>query len=427
MTRVCAATLALLVLVSFVLHPTSRVLAQPAPPDALTRWHQSFAPMAGRHIALYRKADAQDAQQPLTVRQLYHQVEARLAQSGKIYKALIRRTTQGGGFRRTDVTQVWVDARRELARQQTTERFTSGQHTQTYTITSIAANGTTYTRVPVSNPGQPAVQTSPVFTCQGAHIAASVILGCPNPVQTWTMSLQPGRYAGRQVLVLLRKDTDTGEGSSGTYVTRIYIDRQTLLPLAEKTTGTMNMSPAPKPTHGRATYVTSLVAPSSLPASFFQPSSIGYRGRSDEIRQEMKPVPSGFTVLWLGLDVTGGQGLPALSLQRAVPGEGGKDTFSIELYYMPANNLFGKPLLYMEEWSSAAAARHPKPPTGSGWSRQTVKLANGHAVILSGRGSMAFAYIGSTVALIEPTGSALSSVPALQTIVRALRPYVPHA
>jgi hypothetical protein len=366
-------------------------------------------------------AIAQEAQQTLTVRQLYHQVEARLAQSGKIYRAVIKRTLEGGGIRRTDVTQAWVDARRDLAREQTTERLTFGQHGQTYTFTTIYANGTTYIRGAGAAPGQPVVQTSPVFTCNGAHIAASVILGCPNPVQKWTMSLQPGQHSGRQVLVLLRNGTDSGDDFGGTYTTRIYLDRGTLLPLADTLTGTMNS----KPMHGSTSYVSRLVAASSLPASFFQPSSLGYRGRAGQIRQDMKIVPSGFTVLWLGLDFAVGQGLPALSIQRAVPGEGGTDTFSIELYYVPVGHPFDKSFLYIEEWSSSAAQRHPRPPTGSGWARQTVKLANGHAVILTGRNTMAFAYIGSTILLIELNGSALSSVPALQTIVRALRPHKP--
>lgn len=371
-------------------------------------------------------AHAHGAQQPLTVRRLYHEVETRLAQSGKIYKALIRRTFQGGGIGRSDVTRAWVDARRDLAREQTTDRVTfGGQQSQAYTFTTIYASGTTYSRGSVIAPGQPTVQTAPVLTCQGAHIAASVILGCPNPVQKWTMSLQPGQDAGRQVLVLLRNGTDSSEDFAGTYTTRIYLDRQTLLPLADVTTGTMNTKNANQ-AHGRATYLTSLVAPSALPGSFFQPSSIGYRGRADEIRQEMKPVPSGFTVLWLGLDFAGGQGVPALSLQRAVPGEGGKDTFSIELYYAPANKVFGTPLLFIEEGSSSSASRQPQPPTGTGYTRKTVKLANGHAVIVSGRATMAFAYIGSTIALIESPGWELSSVRAMETAVRALQPYVPN-
>src|SRR5947209_14376534 len=93
-----------------------------------------------------RRADAQEVQQTLTVLQLYHQVEARLAQTGKIYKALIRRTVQGGGIRRTDVTQVWVDARRELAREQTTGRVTDDEQGQTtdYTYSTVYATGTTY-------------------------------------------------------------------------------------------------------------------------------------------------------------------------------------------------------------------------------------------------------------------------------------------
>src|SRR5436305_392691 len=99
MNRLCAATLALLLPVSLVLHQPSCVSAQPAAPRAVTLWHQPVAAIAG--------------QQPLTVRQLYHQVETQLAQSGKIYMALIRRTIQGGGIGRSDITQVWVDARHD--------------------------------------------------------------------------------------------------------------------------------------------------------------------------------------------------------------------------------------------------------------------------------------------------------------------------
>ena len=242
-----------------------------------------------------------------------------------------------------------------------TARLNYGRTGQTYTFTTIDANGRSYSRGSVTAPGQPAVQSGTAFTCQGAHIAASVILGCPNPVQKWTMSLQPGRYAGRQVLVLLRNGTDSSESFGGTFATRIYLDRQTLLPLADVTTGTSNSKPA----HGGATYGSSLVAASSLPASFFQPSSLGYRGRADEIRQELKPVPSGFSVLWLGLDFAGGRGVPALGIQRAVPSEGGPTTFRVELYYASAKNILGKPLLFMEEWSNSAAGHNPKPPTGS--------------------------------------------------------------
>ena len=197
---------------------------------------------------------------------------------------------------------------------------------------------------------------------------------------------------------------ESDEDTDRTYTTRIYLDRRMLLPLADTTTGTINR----KAMHGITSYVSSLVATSSLPASFFQPSSIGYRGRANQIRQEMKPVPSGFSVLWLGLNFAGGRGLPAVSIQRAVAGNGGVRNFSIELYYAPAGHLFAKPLFYMEEWSSSAARRHPLPPTEPWRVRQTVKLANGHAVILSGRNTMAYAYIGSTIVLVQPQVSALS-------------------
>src|SRR5947209_8270053 len=182
--------------------------------------------LSGTAYPVSTMAHAQDAQQTLTVRQLYLQVEERLAQTGKIYKTLIRRTVQGGGIRCTDITQVWVDARRELARAQTKGRVTDDQQGQTtdYAYSTVYANGTTY--------------------------------------------------------------------------------------------GTINR----KAMHGITSYVSSLVATSSLPASFFQPSSIGYRGRANQIRQEMKPVPSGFSVLWLGLNFAGGRGLPAVSIQRAVAG-----------------------------------------------------------------------------------------------------------
>jgi hypothetical protein len=240
-----------------------------------------------------------------------------------------------------------------------------------------------------------------------------VIRGCAGAVQK-------GRYAGRQVLILLCKGHQSGEGSAriySTYTTRIYLDRQTLLPLADMTTGTSYSKPA----HDSATYLTSLVAPSSLPANFFQPSSIGYRGRADQIRQEMKPVPHGFTVLWLGLDFARRQGVPALSLQRVLP-VGGGTSFAIYLHYAPAKNT-GSDSLQLYEMSADDPNR-PQPPPGS--TRQTVKLANGHGVIVSGRDHMAFAYIGSTVALIQASAPALSSAQALRTIVRGLRPYVPN-
>lgn len=373
-------------------------------------------------------AIAQEAQQTLTVRRLYQQVEARLAHSGKIYKALIRRRVQGGGIYRTDVTQVWVDARRELARTQTTGRLTDNQQGQTtsYTFSTVYANGTTYSRDHVAGPIQPEVQRDPVFTCNGAHTAASVILGCPHHLQKWSFSLQPGHYSGRQVLILIRKGTESDEDTDRTYTTRIYLDRGSLLPLADTTTGTINR----KPMHGSTSYVSSLVPSSSLPASFFQPSSVGYRGRADQIRQEMTPIPGGFTVLWLGLDFAGGHGLPAVSLQHAIAGRGGKNNFSIQLDYMPAGHPFAQPLLYMEDYPSSAARRHPQPPAGP-WRvrRQTVKLANGHAVILSGRGrnTMAYAYIGSTTVLVQPGTHALSSMAALKTLIGALRPYRPSA
>ena len=110
--------------------------------------------------------------------------------------------------------------------------------------------------------------------CFGGSVVASLLLGCPGPLEDLTKTVEAGRYDGRSVTVLVTSGTSRGADEITTFTMRLYLDPATLLPIASETSGTFDYGEI-EPLSARESYEHEWVARGSLPDDFFDPSSIG--------------------------------------------------------------------------------------------------------------------------------------------------------
>jgi DNA-binding CsgD family transcriptional regulator len=116
--------------------------------------------------------------------------------------------------------------------------------------------------------------------CYGGSVAASVILGCPGPLEDLTTTVEAGEYGGMPAVVLVTTGTSRGSDEITAGTTRLYLDPATLLPVASEVSGTYDVGVV-EPLSGDESFVHEWVERGSLPADFFEPRSIGYVESAD--------------------------------------------------------------------------------------------------------------------------------------------------
>ncbi|MBV9282886.1 MAG: hypothetical protein JOZ41_22655 [Chloroflexi bacterium] len=378
---------------------------------ALATGPLSDAPTAGAAPAR-RPARAQ-----VTLTSVYHAAEQTLRRSGKIYTATIRTTTRYPGGQIQGVDRVWVDVGNEVGRTESSSRTPRGWVTE-YRIDTPHGS---YLRYPQDSKVTPAT----LNTCYGTGIAVSVVLGCPGPTETSTTQVRFGRYGGKAAVVLVKSATVSGEDSSASSVSRLYLDPGTSLPIVMTVTGKVS-SGRVSPYGARAVYTHHFVDRRALPAHLFDPASIGYRSPETDLNHP----PAGFTVYWLGAHVPGTGRYPALTLYQVETAGGGGPGYYFILHYGKSPNPVAQPLLDLQDYPAGRNGflRSPNGPCRPG---QRVALAHSVATIHGGSEYSACAYFPGTTVFIsvtggrEAAGNPYDSPGGMLALVRALQPRTP--
>jgi DNA-binding CsgD family transcriptional regulator len=211
-----------------------------------------------------------DVEKPseLTVEEVYRRVNEALAQSGRIFHAKIE--SSGAGLVPYETTEEqWVDASRQVAREETNSEAQAGDGPRHFQATAIHKQDATLLK-----DNERSTERRPML-CYGASLAASVVIGCPGPTTTQTMTVVDGTYGGRKAIVLISEGRTVGSDETATFTARLYLDAKTYLPIASTSDGEVD-SGQRRPASSKTTYTTSWVQRDTLPADFFEPAAIGY-------------------------------------------------------------------------------------------------------------------------------------------------------
>ncbi len=321
-----------------------------------------------------------DADTP-SVEEIYRGLGQTLKQPGFIFHSSVTVEVSAGPYSHTGTIQRWVDAERDVAREDASFSPANGTPQQTATV---IANGGYYHREPSGK-----VSVGKPLTCRGATAAISLVLGCPESTDQVTTTVETGQIAGKPSLVLVTSGTTRGSDERITFTDRLHLDPNTYLPIALERDGTIDYGET-TPERGKRVFTNEFVPADSVANDFFDPVSIGYveHDPADQLRE----TNWGFPVYWLGKHVDGTGDLPPLILRPVevpnYPGPG----YRFNLNYHGATDPYGPPVLTIEEWSIAdwkandAKGRTKMPPRWETpcWEREELELPDGRATIYSG-------------------------------------------
>jgi hypothetical protein len=99
---------------------------------------------------------------------------------------------------------------------------------------------------------------------------------CGNYLEESTTAVMDGSYGGREALVLVTEGDLPSHDWTTQFTSRLFIDRETWLPLASEQTQTTDTGTAVFEIEVTHVYENSFVSRSSLADDFFEPSAIGY-------------------------------------------------------------------------------------------------------------------------------------------------------
>jgi DNA-binding CsgD family transcriptional regulator len=272
----------------------------------------------------------------LTVEEVYRRVDEALAQSGRIYHAKIEGS--GVGLVPYETTEEqWVDASRQIARKETVSEAQTGDGPRHFQATAIHRPDATFLK-----DNERSTDRRPML-CYGASLAASVVIGCPGPTTTQTMTVARGSYGGREAVVLISEGTSRGSDETTTFTARLYLDARTYLPLASTSDGEVD-SGQRRPASSKTTYTTSWVQRDSLPADFFEPAAIGYMPPDAQaaIRNA-----SDLQVYWLGPEFSA-PNVERLVLRSSVAAPNRGAPYRYSLTYARASNPHDPPFLTLQ-------------------------------------------------------------------------------
>ena len=297
-------------------------------------------------------AGQEQYQDALTVEQVYGQVAEALTRPGEIYHAVIEAEANLGETSQDGTEEYWVDAGRDLAR---LERSSLEEED-----TSIASAGAVYFG---GSPVRERLSSKrPADLCHGANSAVSLLLQCKGEDEK-ASSVEFGRYRDQDALVIKSDVVTEGEDQTIRFTQRLYVDRNTFLPLAVEIEGTYETDVV-ESLYALGQYRGDFVSLDSLSPDFFDPASIGYV-EIDPLQPLDRP-DLGVTVYWLGERFSPGGDLPELEVAWVeVPScsVGGVKTgpgsltcgpgYKLILYYRLVGDEFGPPMLGIQEWTAA--------------------------------------------------------------------------
>jgi hypothetical protein len=133
------------------------------------------------------------------------------------------------------------------------------------------------------------------------------------PTEEVTFSVeQQTMYRGRDAIVFVESGISRGSDETYDTTTRLYVDRETFLPLGMTSEGTLNDV---VPVSSDIPYENTFVRADTLAPDFFDPASFGYI--IDDFAQEIRDRHLGLPVYWLGEEFAGEGDLPTLTLDSA--------------------------------------------------------------------------------------------------------------
>ncbi len=381
----------------------------------------------------------------LSVEEVYAQFAGAITRPGHVYHAEVEISQDAGPFSYDATGEFWVDAERDLARQESQVTFGEGDTRRSQVI---IAGGARYTS---AQEGQPASKHE-ASTCHGASAAVSSVIGCPGPLEESTKTVETGRYEAREVIVIVTAGTSRGEDETHIFTSRLYLDSETLLPIAQQSEGTLDIGET-YPTSGLWRYRNDFLPADSLPQDFFDPASTGYVERDPE--EPLRTGDPGITVYWLGRDYPGSEDLPPLALSLAYLPPEQPEPYRLILDYRLADEEFGPPALELQEWDAEEWDAFLAQSRGGNWwngrcvDGKETTLPNGRATIFKSFQDLtgaaldgdvvcpdrpydrfrAHVYLGSTVIQVDPLGvvrgedkNPYDSLEGIEAVIRALQP-----
>lgn len=278
----------------------------------------------------------------LSVEEVYARFAEAITRPGHVYHAEVEISQDAGLFSYDATTEYWVDAERDLARQETEAALQDGQ---TQRIQTIIAGGARYRS---ATEDQPSTKVE-ARACHGTNAAIASVIGCPGPTEESTKTVETGRYENKAAIVVVTTGTFSGSDETFTFTQRLYLDDETFLPIAAQSEGTVDYGEVER-TSGLSRYRNDFLPADSLPQDFFDPASIGYVERDPE--EPLRTGDPGITVYWLGRDYAGSGGLPPLTLAIAYVQPERLESYRLSLEYKLAEDQFGTPAIALQEWDA---------------------------------------------------------------------------
>jgi hypothetical protein len=370
----------------------------------------------------------------LSVREVYKRAALALGRPGLVYQEAV---TYADGSR----AERWVDTAHDQAREEVSQpdqmRAIVARRGYMDQIRVIAGGGE-YTRYHNGSTGE-----AEAAGCYGVNAAAALVLGCPSR-EGASAKVEGGRYGGRDVVILVLSGSSRGSDDNGrTYVSRLYLDGETFLPVGSEIEGTVDYGDREESYSNRGERTHKFVPAQSLPRHFFNPRSIGALREPDK---RLLDRDWGIPMYWLGREYGGRGKLPPLVLTSVAPAPKG-DPYKFELEYRLPGRTY-KPVFVLLQELPTSAGRALSPASGSCLGKKEVGLPSGRALIYSSysydeggplpvprdadrdcRGRApneiwAHVYLESSIVTVSAHGEGLpdsyDSVEGLEAIVRAL-------
>jgi hypothetical protein len=382
-------TVATTLLVSLVINgcsgddPTVEAIGKtPAPPSAASPTSTRAEPTAaGPSTPVPVQPTATSAPMPTTVEEVYERVEETLRAQGGIFYVKLVIEQDAGEYSYDAVTERWVDVRHNVVREES-EGWSRVDENWGGNTTTLVVEGTMYTREYTAE-----ISAGTASSCYGASHSVSALLGCPSPTETSQTTVEHGSYGDTATIILLTHGESHGSDSNVVFTSRLYLDADSLLPLAHELDGEIDYGPTAKMTY-RAIYTHEFLAPESLPDGFFEPGSIGYTGT--HLTSQIENAADDIAVYWLGLEFDPGGEFPELVLDKVEVALWDDSNYGLSLQYRGVDDPYDWTLavfyvwqrdVWDEEMASVQDARRQNLPCHS---EQEIMLADGQAAILMG-------------------------------------------